>query len=179
MGPMGVIWFPSNAQTGVYAVAVELVLLKPDGDQRAYPVTRARIIGREEDCDMRIPVAEVSREHCRVAPSESGGLEIEDLGSSNGTYVNGMRVEEAEMVAGDVLKIGPAIMVLRVDNQPADIDANEAMLRGTPSEDEAAPPASQPQASKQVGQGSLLDEEDEDLFSDFDFDDDDDDAPKL
>ncbi|MGD1915491.1 MAG: FHA domain-containing protein [Phycisphaerales bacterium] len=161
-------------------MAVELVLLNPDGDQRAFPVSRARIIGREEDCDMRIPVAEVSREHCRVEPSSNGGLEVEDLGSSNGTYINGMRIEEAEMAAGDILKIGPAIMVLRVDGQPAAIDADEAILRGTPSEHEAQAPASQPQASKQVGQGSLLDEDDEDMFSDFDFDDDDDDeAPKL
>ncbi len=166
-------------EAGVYAVAVELVLLKPDGDQRAYPVTRARIIGREEDCDMRIPVAEVSREHCRVEPSSSGGLDVEDLGSSNGTYINGMRIEEAEMAAGDILKIGPALMVLRIDGQPASIDADEAMLRGTPSEDETQPPAAQPQASKQVGQGSLLDDEDEDMFSDFDFDDDDEEAPKL
>lgn len=160
-------------------MAVELVLLKPEGDQRAFPVSRARIIGREEDCDMRIPVAEVSREHCRVEPSPNGGLSVEDLGSSNGTFINGLRVEQAEMVAGDVLKIGPAIMVLRVDGQPASIDADEATARGTPSADEASTPAAQPQSSKQVGQGSLLDEEDEDLFSDFDFDDDDEDAPKL
>ena len=158
-------------------MAVELVLLIPDGEQRAYPISRARIIGREEDCDLRVPVAEVSREHCRVEPNASGGLSVEDLGSSNGTFINGMLVEEADMVAGDVLKIGPAIMVLRVDGQPASIDAQEATARGTPAPDAQAAP--KPQASKQVGQGSLLDEEDEDLFSDFDFDDDDDDAPKL
>ena len=159
-------------------MAIELVLVTADGEQRSFPISRARIIGREEDCDMRIPVAEVSREHCRVEPNATGGLSVEDLGSSNGTFINGLQVEEADMVAGDVLKIGPAMLVLRVDGQPASIDADGAVERGTPQTAPAAP-AGQSQASKQVGQGSLLDDEDEDLFSDFDFDDDDDDAPKL
>ncbi|MEQ9095388.1 MAG: FHA domain-containing protein [Phycisphaerales bacterium] len=159
-------------------MSIELVLVTSDGEQRPFAVSRARIIGREEDCDLRIPVAEVSREHCRVEPNSNGGLSVEDLGSSNGTFINGLQVEEAEMVPGDVMKIGPAFMVLRVDGNPASIDNDAAIEQGTPSELEQ--PRSQPQASKQVGQGSVLDDEDEDLFSDFDFDDDDDeDAPKL
>jgi len=161
-------------------VSIELVLVTPDGEQRAFAVSRARIIGREEDCDLRVPVAEVSREHCRVEPSDNGGLAVEDLGSSNGTYINGIRIDEAEMAAGDVMKIGPAFMILRVDGDPASIDNDAAIERGTPSELEQ--PRSQPQTSKQVGQGSLIENseaDDSDMFSDFDFDDDDEDAPKL
>lgn len=163
-------------------MSIELVLVTSDGEQRSFAVSRARIIGREEDCDLRVPVAEVSREHCRVEPNSSGGLSVEDLGSSNGTYINGLQIEEAEMVPGDVMKVGPAFMVLRVDGEPATIDNDAAIEQGTPSELEQ--PREQPKASKQVGQGSVLasDDEDEDLFSDFDFDDDDDDdepAPKL
>lgn len=169
-----------SPEAGVYAVSIELVLVTSDGEQRAFAVSRARIIGREEDCDLRVPVAEVSREHCRVEPSPTGGLAVEDLGSSNGTYINGVLIEEAEMTAGDVMKVGPAFMVLRVDGEPASIDNDAAIERGTPSELEQ--PKSQPQASKQVGQGSLVDNadaDDSDMFSDFDFDDDDEDAPKL
>lgn len=161
-------------------MAIELVLVTAEGEQRSFPVSRARIIGREEDCDMRIPVAEVSREHCRVEPNASGGLSVEDLGSSNGTFINGLQVDEADMVAGDVLKIGPAFLVLRVDGEPGDINGPEVLKRGMPEAGAAPEPSSKPQPSKQVGQGSLADEDDEDLFSDFDFDDDDDDdAPKL
>lgn len=161
-------------------MSIELVLVTQDGEQRSFAVSRARIIGRDEDCDLRVPVAEVSREHCRVEPNANGGLTVEDLGSSNGTFINGLQIEEAEMSAGDVMKVGPAFMVLRVDGEPSSIDNDAAIEQGTPSELEA-PPArpSQPQASKQVGQGSRVDEDDEDLFSDFDFDEDDDDAPKL
>lgn len=161
-------------------MSIELVLVTPDGEQRAFAVSRSRIIGREEDCDMRVPVAEVSREHCRVEPNASGGLSVEDLGSSNGTFINGLRVDEAEMTAGDVLKVGPAFMVLRIDGEPASIDNDAAIEQGTPSEFD--PPKNKPQASKQVGQGSLVDKadpDDSDMFSDFDFDDDDEDAPKL
>lgn len=160
-------------------MAIELVLVTAQGEQRSFPVSRARIIGREEDCDMRIPVAEVSREHCRVEPNASGGLTVEDLGSSNGTFINGLQVDEADMSAGDVLKIGPAFLVLRVDGDPANIDGADVLQRGTPEAGAAPAPSGAPQPSKQVGQGSLVDEDDEDLFSDFDFDDDDDDAPKL
>lgn len=159
---------------------IELVLVTPDGEQRAFAVSRSRIIGRDEDCDMRVPVAEVSREHCRVEPNANGGLTVEDLGSSNGTYINGLQIDEAEMTAGDVLKVGPAFMVLRVDGEPASIDNDAAVEQGTPSALEQ--PRSQPQASKQVGQGSLVDKgdpDDSDMFSDFDFDDDDEEAPKL
>ncbi|MCW5756311.1 MAG: FHA domain-containing protein [Phycisphaeraceae bacterium] len=159
-------------------MTIELVLVTPDGEQRPFPVSRARIIGRDEDCDLRVPVAEVSREHCRVEPNSSGGLTVEDLGSSNGTFINGLQVDEADMTPGDVLKIGPAFLVLRVDGQPAAIDAHQAIERGTPSA-LASPAKPAPKTSKQVGQAPLVDEDDEDLFSDFDFDDDEGEAPKL
>lgn len=158
-------------------MSIELVLVTSDGEQRAFAVSRARIIGREEDCDLRVPVAEVSREHCRVEPNANGGLSVEDLGSSNGTYINGLLVEEAEMAAGDVMKVGPAFMVLRVNGEPASIDNDAAIEQGTPSELEQ--PERQAQSSKQVGQGSLVEKDDSDMFSDFDFEDDDEDAPKL
>lgn len=161
-------------------MSIELVLVTSDGEQRAFAVSRARIIGREEDCDLRVPVAEVSREHCRVEPNANGGLSVEDLGSSNGTYINGLLIEEAEMAAGDVMKVGPAFMVLRIDGEPASIDNDAAIEQGTPSELDQ--PKNQPQSSKQVGQGSLVDKsdaDDSDMFSDFDFDDDDEEAPKL
>lgn len=158
-------------------MAIELVLVTPEGDQRPFAVSRARIIGRDEDCDLRVPVAEVSREHCRVEPNGTGGLSVEDLGSSNGTYVNGQQVHETDMGPGDVLKIGPAFLVLRVDGKPASIDALDAIERGTPSA-MASPAKPGPKATKQVGQAPAADKDD-DLFSDFDFDDDDDDAPKL
>ncbi len=65
------------------------------------------IIGREKGCDLRIPSAEVSRRHCLLSYA-NGRLTVEDLDSSNGTYVNEVRVQGRTPVqAGDRLQIGP------------------------------------------------------------------------
>jgi pSer/pThr/pTyr-binding forkhead associated (FHA) protein len=79
------------------------------------------VIGRREDCDLRIPLSDVSRKHCRLI-LEGENIKVEDLGSSNGTYRNGERVQQTEIVPGDTLQIGPVIFVLQVDGYPADED---------------------------------------------------------
>lgn len=144
-------------------MAAELILVSAKGEQRAFPVSRPRIIGREEDCDLRIPVAEVSREHCRVEPADGGGLDLMDLGSSNGTFVNGERVEQASLSPGDVVRIGPAVLVVRIDGQPQSIDAEAARARAGSAVAAGGSAGSQEQAK-----------DEDDLFSDFDFDDDED-----
>ena len=55
-----------------------------------------------------------------LKPGET--VRVEDLGSSNGTYRNGERVQQAELAAGDTLQIGPVVFVLQVDGFPADED---------------------------------------------------------
>lgn len=95
-------------------------MFRADGERRSFSITRdMTVIGRREDCDLRIPLGEVSRKHCRVI-RDSDTLRIEDLGSSNGTYVNGQRVQEALLTPGDSLQVGPVVFVLQVDGQPAD-----------------------------------------------------------
>jgi pSer/pThr/pTyr-binding forkhead associated (FHA) protein len=66
------------------------------------------VIGRHRDCNLRIPSDDVSRRHC-VLTFEDGCLYVEDLGSTNGTLVNGDRITTKKLVnPGDVLDIGPA-----------------------------------------------------------------------
>jgi len=48
-------------------------------------------------------------------------MKIRDLGSRNGTYVNGKRVEETVIKAGDQMKVGPLTFVFQIDGQPKDI----------------------------------------------------------
>lgn len=63
------------------------------------------IIGREVDCDVVIPDRQVSRAHARLTRQEKGVL-LEDLGSKNGTYLNGDRIDEPVFLQdGDVLMI--------------------------------------------------------------------------
>jgi len=63
-------------------------------------------VGRHDDCWIRIKSSQVSRRHCEIFES-SGKLTIRDLGSSNGTYVNGKRVlGQQALTPGDELTLG-------------------------------------------------------------------------
>jgi len=103
-------------------MGVVMVMFRPDGQRRSFSVTRdMTVIGRREDCDLRIPLGDVSRKHCRLI-LDGENIKVEDLGSSNGTYRNGERVQQTELTAGDTLQIGPVVFVLQVDGFPADED---------------------------------------------------------
>ncbi len=69
-----------------------------------YPLQGVQVIGRHSDCDICLPADEVSRRHAKITVTPVG-LMIEDLGSSNGTFVNGERVSSAELKAGDELRL--------------------------------------------------------------------------
>jgi pSer/pThr/pTyr-binding forkhead associated (FHA) protein len=70
-------------------------------------------IGRHDDCAIRIRSSQVSRRHCEVF-EDKGRLMVKDLGSSNGTFVNGKRVLGQQMLKpGDELSLGG--VTLRVD----------------------------------------------------------------
>jgi hypothetical protein len=86
-----------------YFVPMRLVL-QPDGtylDLRKPEV----VLGRHSEADVRLPLPDVSRRHCRLA--WSGGVwRVFDLQSVNGTYVNGERVDEATLHPSDTLQVG-------------------------------------------------------------------------
>lgn len=65
-----------------------------------------RTIGRATGADFIVDAALVSRVHCRVSALAGGELEITDLESTNGTYVNGERIETARLAPGDRLQVG-------------------------------------------------------------------------
>jgi predicted component of type VI protein secretion system len=113
---------------------VVLVMFRADGQRRSFPLTHSvTVIGRREDCDLRIPLTEVSRKHCRVIRSEDS-IRLEDLGSSNGTYHNGARIQETAVQPGDQVQIGPVIFTVQVDGFPPD----DAIEPPKPVETEAA-----------------------------------------
>jgi len=65
-----------------------------------------RTIGRSTGADFIVDAALVSRVHCRLTVLGDGALELSDLESTNGTYVNGTRVEHARLASGDRVQIG-------------------------------------------------------------------------
>lgn len=73
---------------------------------RKYPIGESEIIiGRVDSCDISINDDDVSRNHAKVSVSPSGVL-IEDLGSTNGTLINGQKVEKHLLNDGDRIQIG-------------------------------------------------------------------------
>jgi hypothetical protein len=99
---------------------VVLVMFRGDGERRSFSVVRnMTVIGRREDCDLRIPLGDVSRKHCRLVRTDDG-IRLEDLGSTHGTLVNGQRVREVELNAGDTIGVGPVMFVVQIDGVPAE-----------------------------------------------------------
>src|SRR5687768_2264609 len=81
-------------------------LTSPDGDQ-VFELRRGAslTVGRALTSDVPLLDPTVSRRHASLVADDSG-IELNDLGSSNGTFVNGQRVETARVAAGDVLTFG-------------------------------------------------------------------------
>lgn len=152
-----------------------LVHVRSDGTQQAVPLKPGKIVvGRHDDCQIRIPAANVSRHHCEIVTGGSG-MRIRDLGSSNGTFVNGQKVDDGELSAGDVVEIGTLLFVVRIDGQPVTIDP-EALSQHVKSASSAAGAA-----SDEATVNTSLTNDDSSVDFDFDFDlsDDDDDQPAL
>ncbi len=63
------------------------------------------VVGRHTEADIRLPLPDVSRRHCRLH-FVAGGWQVVDLNSLNGTKVNGEPVQQAALEQGDLLRIG-------------------------------------------------------------------------
>jgi len=65
------------------------------------------ILGRLPECDVYLPYSEISRRHCQFRRIAEGKWRVEDLGSTNGTLVNQVRIEKPKLVKdGDIVQLG-------------------------------------------------------------------------
>jgi len=111
---------------------------------KVFPLSKQElIIGRDTTADLVINIAEVSRRHARLR-LEAGGFVIEDLGSTNGTFVNGQRMTGPTMLRpGDRIQLGEAVTL---SYQVAQFDIDATVV--TPaSQQQAIPRAGQPAAA--------------------------------
>lgn len=76
-----------------------------------------KTIGRATTADFVLDAGLVSRFHCRVSATSSGQIEIEDLESTNGTFVNDRRIRRRVLEAGDRVRVGSVEMVVSGDQQ--------------------------------------------------------------
>ncbi|MBW3542529.1 MAG: FHA domain-containing protein [Planctomycetes bacterium] len=92
---------------------------KHQGRKLKLPDTTGDVIfGRNEDCQVRLTSAEVSKQHCALR-STPAGLVVRDLGSRNGTFVNEVRIEvETSLRPGDSLRVGNMVFQLAGTSTP-------------------------------------------------------------
>jgi pSer/pThr/pTyr-binding forkhead associated (FHA) protein len=86
-----------------------------------------RTVGRAIGADFIVEAALVSRVHCRLTALPRGELEVHDLESTNGTFVNGQRVDTARLAHGDRLQVGRVeLLVIRDEEQNENAAADVA-----------------------------------------------------
>lgn len=85
-------------------------------------------IGRQDGCDIRIDNLGISRNHARIVRDGSGFV-VEDLQSSNGTFVNGVQVQKHNLNEGDEIAIGKYLIIFRASSEVpasnADVDTTD------------------------------------------------------
>ena len=103
-------------------MAILITLQGPDAG-RKYPLEGPHaVLGRQADCTVCLPPKAVSRQHAQITQADNTYF-IEDLGSSNGTFVNGTRLNphvRVRLTEQDTFQIGPYLFGLR----PAPVVAN-------------------------------------------------------
>jgi pSer/pThr/pTyr-binding forkhead associated (FHA) protein len=136
-----------------------LVITKGPGTGRDHAVATECVVGRSSDVDFVLEDPGASRRHLRVSRAGDGYV-AEDLGSRNGTLVNGARIQRHALTDGDLIRVGATELVFRQKDMleaghapakkvavvvpPAVVTAPPPAPPVTPDGDAAAAPAKKP-----------------------------------
>ena len=107
--------------------ALRFISGKYQGGEFPLRMNREIIIGRSSDLDMVLVEDMVSRRHAKIAYA-GDQITIEDLGSTNGTFVNGEKVKKARLKEGDRVLIGTSILKVVAADPSAGADASKQNL---------------------------------------------------
>jgi hypothetical protein len=94
-------------------VSANFIVKGPNGVEKAYPMRAISVtIGRSDQCDIAVKDSSMSGRHAEISKM-NGEIRVKDMGSANGIWLNGERVEDVELFDGDVLRLGQTS--IRVD----------------------------------------------------------------
>ncbi len=126
----------------------KLVMFRSGGEKRDFRLSGPKtLVGRKNDCDIRIPVNEVSRHHAEFH-IDGDAVTLKDLNSANGTFVNNKRVKTVTLSAGDHVIIGPVVFTVQINGKPEEIRPVKTRLKKHPAAaiDDSEPAMVQPQS---------------------------------
>lgn len=127
------------------------------------------VIGRSEKCDVCLSEKKISRRHCRIF-QQDGKFTLEDMGSTNGTYVNDQKVSaQVSLQAGDRIRVGTSLIETQIKEgeaalaqkievakaEAAEIAVPLQIEESAPAEPPAAAPTAEREAVKKPLSGSL------------------------
>ena len=114
-----------------------LEIVEGDGAGKQVSLDSAVDIGRDPGIQLPLNDDQASRRHARVSPQQGGAAVVEDLGSTNGTFVNGTRVTGSqELQAGDWVQVGATVLEVRASAPAESTSAARQETRAT----EVVPP---------------------------------------
>jgi hypothetical protein len=110
---------PQPPRPGPRSFVLRFISGKYQGGEFPIASDKQILIGRSSDLDMVLVEDMVSRKHARIA-MQTDQIWIEDLGSTNGTFVNGEKIKRARLKEGDRVLIGTSILKLVAGDAPRD-----------------------------------------------------------
>jgi len=103
---------PDAADGATVVLMTAAVVIEDGANAKEYPLTVINGIGRSDENRICLSNPGISRKHCEIKAA-GGGYVIKDLGSQNGTFVNGQRVTEKKLTEGDTIDVGSVKFVFR------------------------------------------------------------------
>lgn len=142
----------ADEKTQVFVTAIEdeptrakLKVIQGGGQQKEFLIARDRItMGRGTNNDVLIPDIAISRQHCAILRISNGKFKLKDMSSGNGTKLNGSRVLEADLLAGDRIEVGGTILEFSLTGAGAQATNSERHIVPHPSEVASPSPATSP-----------------------------------
>jgi pSer/pThr/pTyr-binding forkhead associated (FHA) protein len=104
----------TGAEVAAPTTASIVVVHEPDGAKpRTFKLATSMLVGRAPECEIRVDDTYASQQHARLF-GRGGGWYVEDLGSTNGTFVNDQRLGAPAMVQpGDKIRVGTTVLELK------------------------------------------------------------------
>ena len=130
------------------AYALKFISGKYQGGEFPLKSDKQIIVGRSSELDMVLVEDMVSRKHAKIVVS-GGKVTIEDLGSTNGTFVNGEKVKQARLKEGDRILIGTSILKLVVSTNTS--ETTDAQIKAQLEQAAAAAASRQSKNSSMTG----------------------------